>query len=58
MGVMRSSQHFWLLGSIVSLATETTGGEVLVAFWPEQAISDCLIFMGEHAPRPPYLIHT
>ena len=29
MGVMRSSQRFWLLGSIVSLATETTGGEIL-----------------------------
>ena len=28
MGVMRSG-HFWQLGSIASLATETTGGEIL-----------------------------
>ena len=26
--------HFWQLGSIASLATETAGGVILVAFWP------------------------
>ena len=31
MGVKRSG-HFWQLGSIASPATETTGGEILVAF--------------------------
>ena len=29
------SGPFWQLGSIASLATETTGGEILVAFWPK-----------------------
>ena len=50
--------HFWQFGSIVSLATETTDGEILVAFlaqtWP-QAISEYIIlknFLGEYAPRP------
>ena len=32
--------HFWQLGSIASLATETTDGEILVAFlaqtWPQK----------------------
>ena len=32
--------HFWQLGLIVSLATETSGGEILVAFltqtWPQK----------------------
>ena len=32
--------HFWQLGSIASLATKTTGGEILVAFlaqtWPQK----------------------
>ena len=37
MGVVRSS-HFWQLGSIASLATETTGGEILVAFWPKHCL--------------------
>ena len=32
MGIVHSG-HFWQLGSIASLATETTGGEILVAFW-------------------------
>ena len=39
---MRS--HFWQLGSIASLATETTGGEILVDFGPNvvsEAISEC-----------------
>ena len=52
--------HFWQLGSIASLATETTGGVILVSFWSKhgsEAISECLIlklFLGEHAPRPKY----
>ena len=40
MGVVHSS-HFWQLGSIASLATETTGGEILVysilaQTWPQK----------------------
>ena len=57
--------HFWQFGSIAFLATETTDGEILVAFFgpnmASEAISECLIlkiFLGEHAPRPPYLVHT
>ena len=48
--------HFWQLGSIASLATETT---ILVVFVPNmalEAISECLIvkiFLGEHPPTPP-----
>ena len=52
--------HFWQFGSIASLATETTDGEILVAFFgpnmASEAISECLILkiiLGEHAPRPP-----
>ena len=48
------------IGSIASLATEPTDGEILVQlFGPNmasEAISGCLIlkkFLGEHAPRPP-----
>ena len=55
MGVVRSG-HFCQLGSIASLATETTGGEILVAFWPKHGLSSDLRvpnFMGEYAPRPP-----
>ena len=37
MGVVRSG-HFWQLGSFASLATETTGGEILVAFWPKHGL--------------------
>ena len=60
MHVVRGS-HFWQLGSITFLATQTTGEVILVAFWPNmasEAISDCLvlkIFLGEHAPNPPSL---
>ena len=51
--------HFWQLCSITSLATESTGGVILVQhFGPNvasEAISErlILIFLGEHAPRPP-----
>ena len=37
MGVVRSG-HFWQLGSIASLVTETTGGKILVAFWPKHGL--------------------
>ena len=30
--------HFWRFGSIASLATETTNGEILVAFWPKHGL--------------------
>ena len=30
--------YFWQLGSTVSLATETTGGVILVAFWPKHGL--------------------
>ena len=50
---------FWQLVSTVSLATETTGGVILVAFWPKmtsEAISECLILKfswGSMPPDPP-----
>ena len=58
--------HFWQFGSIASLATETTDGEILVAFlaqtWPQirsQSAKFEKIFLGggacPHAPRPPYI---
>ena len=50
---------FWQLGSITSLATETTGGDIIVAFWSKHDLRSDLrvpnskkIFLGEHAPRP------
>ena len=59
MGVARSG-HFWQLGSIASLATETTGREI--HFGPNiasEAISECLIFKnfswGSMPPDPPSL---
>ena len=42
-----------------SLAAETTGGEILVAFWLKHDLRSNLrvpnleIFRGEHAPNPP-----
>ena len=41
MGVVLSG-HFWQLGSIASLATETTGGEILVAFRPKHGLRSSL----------------
>ena len=32
------SGHFWQLSSVAFLATETTGGEILVAFWPKHGL--------------------
>ena len=43
MGVVHSG-HFWQLGPIAALATETTGGEILVEFWPKHQGK---IFPGE-----------
>ena len=37
MGIMYSG-HLWQLGLIASLATETTGGEILIAFWPKHGL--------------------
>ena len=60
MGVVCSG-HFWPLAS---LATETTGGEILVAFWPNmasEAISECLIlktFPGGACPQTPLPLFT
>ena len=52
--------HFWQFGSIASLATETTDGEILVAFFgpnmASEAISECLIlkiFLGGVCPQTP-----
>ena len=45
MHVVRGS-HFWQLGSVGSVATETKGGVILVSFWSKhvsEAISECLI---------------
>ena len=46
MRVMRGA-YFWQFGSIASLPTETTDGEILVAFWgpnmASEAISECQI---------------
>ena len=58
MRIMRGG-YFWQLGSVASLATETTGGMILVAFCPKHGLrSDLRVpifknFLGEHAPRPP-----
>ena len=54
--------HFWQLGSIASLATETTGGVILVAFWSKHGLRSDLrvpefkIFPGGACPQapPPY----
>ena len=51
--------YFWQLGSTVSLATETTGGVILVAFWPKHGLrSDLRVpnfknFLGEACPQTP-----
>ena len=59
MGVVRTS-HFWQFGSIASLATEITGGEIVVVFLPKNCLRSDLRVpqfkkfpLGEHAPRPP-----
>ena len=55
MGVVRSG-YFWHLGSIVSLVTETTGGEILVTFWPKHGLRSNLRvpnFPGGACPHTP-----
>ena len=59
MGVVRSV-HFWQLGSIASLATETTGVEILVAFWHKHGLRSDLrvpnlkiFFPGGTCPQTP-----
>ena len=52
MGVMHSG-HFWQLGSVTSLATETTGGEVLVAFWPKHGLRNDRRVPGGTCPQTP-----
>ena len=54
--------HFWQLGSIASLATETTGGVILVAFWAKHGLRSDLrvpnlkkISWGSMPPDPPSL---
>ena len=60
MHVVRGS-HFWQLGSVGSVATETKGGVILVSFWSKhgsEAISGCLIlkiFLGSMPQDPPSL---
>ena len=50
---------FWQLVSTVSLATETTGGVILVAFWPKHGLrSDLRVpnfknFPGGACPQTP-----
>ena len=51
--------HFWQFGSIASLATETTDGEILVVFWPKHGLrSDLRVpnltnFPGGACPQTP-----
>ena len=61
MRVVRGA-YFWQFGLIASLPTETTDGEILVAFWPKHGLRSDLrvpnfkkIFLGGHAPTPPIL---
>ena len=51
--------YFWQLGSTVFLATETTGGVILVAFWPKHGLGsdlrvpNCKNFPGGACPQTP-----
>ena len=63
MGVLRSG-YFWQLGSIASLAIETAGGEILVAFWPKHGLRSDLrvanlnfFSWGSMPPDPPAYSH-
>ena len=55
----RAWRFFWQLVSTVSLATETTGGVILVAFWPKSDLrSDLRVpnfkyFPGGACPQTP-----
>ena len=53
---------FWQLGSITSLGTETTGGDILVAFWSKHDLRSDLrvpnsknFSWGSMPPDPPSL---
>ena len=53
--------HFWHLGSVASLGTETTVGLILVAFWPKHGLrSDLRVpnFPGGACPHTPYSLFT
>ena len=58
MGIVCSG-HFWQLGSTASLATETKGGEILIAFFPKHSLrSDFRVpnfkfFRGGACPQTP-----
>ena len=58
MGIVRSG-HFWQLGSVASLATETTVGEILLAFWLKHGLRSDLrvpnFSWGNMPPDPPSL---
>ena len=47
------AMHFWQLGSIASLATEPTGGVILVAFWPKHGLRSDLRVPGGACPQTP-----
>ena len=55
--------HFWQFGSIASLATETTDGDILVAFWPKHGLRiDFIVpnsqnFPGGACPQTPLHAH-
>ena len=56
--------HSWQLGSIASLARETTGGEILVAVWlkhrlrSDLRISNLKIFSRGSLPPDPLSLYT
>ena len=58
MRVVRGS-HLWQFSSIASLATETTDGEILVAFlaqtWPQKRSQSAQFYWGSMPPDPPSL---
>ena len=48
--------YFCQLGSIASLATDTTGGVILVAFWPKHGLrSDLRVFKNFPAGACPQI---
>ena len=57
--------YFRQFGSIASLPTETTDGEILVTFlahiWPQKSSQSAKFkkkILGVMPPDPPYLVHT
>ena len=51
--------HFWQLGSVASLATETTGdsSSILAQTWPQSdlRVPNFKFFLGSMPPDPPSL---